>query len=69
MNPFVQTPLNEAYKYETHSEFIKGLQQKQTRFSPVCIFCSCQESVPLSQDGSFRNCKRCNKQFKAKIIY
>lgn len=68
MNPFVQTPLNEAYKYETHSEFIKQLQQIPNRFSPVCIFCSCKQSVPLNQEGSFRNCRLCNKQFKAKII-
>ena len=68
MNQFVQTPLNEAYKYETHSQFIKQLQQNPTRFSPVCIFCSCRESVPLNQEGSFRSCRLCNKQFKAKII-
>ena len=68
MNPFVQTPLNEAYKYETHSQFIKQLQQTPQHFSPVCIFCSCKQTVALNQEGSFRSCRLCNKQFKAKFI-
>jgi hypothetical protein len=62
-----QTPINNAYKYETHSEFMK--QMKPYFFSPTCIFCSCNESKSLNSEGSFRQCGRCNKQFKAKIMY
>ena len=62
-NNLVQTPVNSAYQFNTHSEFIKNM--KIPSFSPVCIFCSCHESISLNQDGSFRQCKRCNKQFKS----
>ena len=37
-NNLVQTPINEAYKYQTHSEFIKNMQVP--KFSLQCIFCS-----------------------------
>lgn len=62
----VQTPIVQAYQYETHSEFIKTT--KKVQFSPICIFCSHLESAPLLNDGSFRRCQRCRKDFKAKII-
>jgi hypothetical protein len=69
MNRLIEVPLEEAHNYITHSEFIKHTLKKQQTFSSVCIFCSCKESIPLSKDGAFRNCKRCNKQFKAKIVF
>jgi hypothetical protein len=59
------TPLDQAYRYETQSEFIK--QMRAPHYSPVCVFCSFPESMALSSDGSFRRCKRCKKDFKAKI--
>ena len=62
-NNLVETPVNIAYQFNTHSEFIKNM--KAPSFSPVCIFCSCSDSIPLNQDGSFRHCKKCNKQFKS----
>jgi hypothetical protein len=62
-NNLVETPVNMAYQFNTHSEFIKNM--KIPSFSPVCIFCSNSESVSLNQDGSFRQCKKCNKQFIA----
>ena len=62
-NNLVETPVNMAYQFNTHSEFIKNI--KIHTFSPVCIFCSNSESISLNQDGSFRQCKKCNKQFKA----
>ena len=37
----------------------------QTMFSPRCIFCSSNNSISLINDGSFRQCRTCNKQFKA----
>jgi len=64
---FQQTPINDAYNFNTFSQYIAngGLN---TRFSPVCIFCSSNESTSLTNDGSFRQCKRCKKQFKSKLI-
>ena len=64
---FQQTPLNDAYQFNTFSQYINkgGLQ---TRFSPVCIFCSSNDSTPLINDGgSFRQCNRCKKQFKSRL--
>jgi uncharacterized CHY-type Zn-finger protein len=58
-----QTSLNNAYQFDTHSEFIK--QMKMPAFSPNCIFCSCMDTISLNQEGSFRQCRKCNKQFKA----
>ena len=64
----MQTPIEQAYQYETHSDFIKTTTKK-VQFSPICIFCSHLESVALLNDGgSFRRCQRCRKDFKAKII-
>lgn len=62
-----QTPLADAYKYETYSQFMK--QMRPYTFSPQCIFCSNNESNALTSEGSFRQCGRCKKQFKAKIVY
>jgi hypothetical protein len=61
---FQQTPLNVAYNFTSFSEYInnKGLN---TTFSPKCIFCSFVESTPLTNDGAFRQCNNCKKQFKA----
>ena len=65
-NNLVYTPLKEGYKYETHSDFIKKL--KSSHFSPTCIFCSSDKTIPLMEDGSFRSCLNCKKYFKSKII-
>ena len=59
----IQTPINDGYKYETHSEFIKNL--RPTTFSPLCIFCTSDKTSSLMYDGSFKLCK---KQFKARIV-
>lgn len=61
----VQTPIQDAYQYHTHSQFIKEMQVPV--FSLSCIFCSSCESVSLNQEGSFRQCSNCKKQFKAQI--
>lgn len=63
---FQQTPINDAYQFTSFSHYIKngGLQ---TRFSPICIFCSSNDSTPLINDGSFRQCNRCKKQFKSRL--
>jgi len=61
-------PLDQAYKYETHSEFIKNM--KTPKYSPVCIFCGNLESIALTTDcGSFRRCLKCRKDFRARIYF
>lgn len=62
----MQTSLNDAYKYQTFSPYINNM--KLPTYSPVCIFCSCKSSVSLINDGSFRNCNNCKRQFKAVIM-
>lgn len=62
----VQTPINDAYKYHTHSEFIK--QMKVPSFSLQCIFCCSLKTDSLVKDGSFRRCGNCLKDFKAIIM-
>lgn len=59
-----QTPLSEAYYYKTYSPYIMNIPSPV--FSHTCIFCSYTESISLLQDGSFRQCVSCKKQFKAK---
>jgi hypothetical protein len=62
-----KTSIDSAYQFSSFSPYIinGGLNSK---FSPICIFCSFQESISLINDGSFRQCKRCKKQFKARLI-
>lgn len=74
-NNLVQTSINDAYNFHSFSTYINNninsinsnLQQ-QTRFSPHCIFCSSNNTISLINDGSFRQCKSCNKQFKSQFI-
>jgi hypothetical protein len=65
-NNLVQTPINDAYKYQTHSEFIKRM--KIPTFSQTCVFCSSLKTDSLTNDGSFRRCASCRKDFKAIIM-
>jgi len=63
----IQTQITDAYQYNTYSEYINNMKKPQ--YSPICIFCSCKETVSLVSDGgSFRQCSHCKKQFKAKIL-
>ena len=59
---FQQTPLGDAYRFNTFSQYINngGLQ---TSFSPKCVFCPSIDSIALINDGSFRQCNKCKKQF------
>jgi hypothetical protein len=65
-NNFQETPLNDAYKFNTFSPYIMngGLN---SRFSQICIFCSSNNTMNLANDGSFKQCNSCKKQFKAKL--
>ena len=65
-NNLVQTDVNTAYSFQTFSGYINNM--KAPKYSAICIFCSCKESAPLINDGSFRQCNQCKKQFKAQII-
>lgn len=70
-NNLVQTSINDAYNFHSFSTYINNNinnNLQQTRFSPNCIFCSSNSSVSLINDGSFRQCKSCNKQFKAQFM-
>jgi len=67
LNNLIQTPINEAYKYQTFSPYINNM--KMPNYSSICIFCSSKNTTPLVNDGgSFRQCTNCKKQFKASII-
>lgn len=59
-----QTSINSAYQFSSFSPYIMngGLNIK---FSPVCIFCSSTNTINLANDGSFKQCNNCRKQFKA----
>jgi len=65
-NNFQQTLLNEGYKFNTFSPYIinGGLNSK---FSQICIFCSSNNTMNLANDGSFKQCNSCRKQFKANL--
>ena len=62
-----QTPLNDAYKYQSFSNYINNM--KLPTYSSICIFCSSKETTLLMDDGSFRKCNGCNRQFKAVILH
>lgn len=66
-NNFPQTDLQKAYQFNTFSQYINnnGLLSK---FSPSCIFCLSNDTRILLNDGSFRQCNKCKKQFKSKLI-
>uniref|UniRef100_A0A6C0DL98 Uncharacterized protein n=1 Tax=viral metagenome TaxID=1070528 RepID=A0A6C0DL98_9ZZZZ len=66
-----ETPINTAYDFQTcdnvNENFIQKI--KELKFSVTCIFCSCQDTTALVNDGSFRNCKKCKKNFRSSIYY
>ena len=64
---FPQTDLQIAYKFNTFSSYINN-NGLLTKFSPNCVFCSSNNTLVLLNDGSFRQCNKCKKQFKSKII-
>lgn len=63
---FQQTPLDSAYQFNSFSPYIVngGLN---SRFSPICIFCSSNNTMNLINDGSFKQCNSCKKQFRANL--
>ena len=65
-NELQQTSIDSAYKFNSFSPYIMngGLN---SIFSPICIFCSSNNTINLVYDGSFKQCNSCKKQFKANI--
>lgn len=61
-----KTNLDSAYNFTSFSSYIMngGLN---SRFSPICIFCSANNTINLTDDGSFKQCNMCKKQFKAQV--
>jgi hypothetical protein len=58
-----QTNLDSAYQFHSFSPYIMngGLN---SMFSPICMFCSSNNTINLVNDGSFKQCNSCRKQFK-----
>ena len=63
---FQQTLLNDAYNFNSFSSYIVN-GDLNSLFSPNCIFCSSNNTTNLTNDGSFKQCNSCRKQFKAKL--
>ena len=60
-----QTNISDAYRYHTHSQFIQNM--KPPIYNKTCIFCNCPNTQALTQDGFFRQCSQCRKQFRARV--
>ena len=59
------TPVDQAFDYSTP---LTTRQFQLPTYSQTCIYCSNQESISLMNDGgSFRQCLKCRKQFRAQI--
>jgi len=58
------TPVDKAFDY---TSTLKPEQINPT-YSNTCIYCNNVKSIPLLQDGSFRQCLQCRKHFRAQII-
>jgi hypothetical protein len=61
-----QTSIDSAYKFASFSSYIVDGKLHCT-FSPICIFCSSNNTSNLAKDMSFKQCNNCRKQFKANI--
>ena len=62
-----QTSIDNAYQFSSFSPYILNGGLNRT-FSPICIFCSSNNTMNLAKDGSFKQCNTCRKQFKANLI-
>ena len=62
-----QTSIDLAYQFTSFSPYITngGLNSK---FSPICIFCLSSNTINLLNDGAFKQCISCRKQFKANLL-
>ena len=69
-SPFINNNINTNTNTNTNTYINKNNinPRQHLTFSPQCIFCSSTNSISLINDGSFRQCQNCNKQFKALFI-
>lgn len=63
------TPLDQAYQiHHTNSNTYGGT----ILYSPICIYCNNNTSISLfpgaTDGGSFRQCNRCKKNFRANVV-
>lgn len=60
------TELEDAYKiHHINSKTYGG----KINYDPTCIFCNHAITKSLMNDGgAFRQCQRCRKNFKAKVV-
>jgi hypothetical protein len=65
-NDLPKTSINSAYQFTSFSNYIINGGLKNN-FSPICIFCSSNYTTNLVNDGSFKQCNSCRKQFKANL--
>jgi len=60
------TSINDAYNI---AHVNPHTYKKDVIYDNMCIFCSNLSSKSLMNDGgSFRNCNKCRKNFRAKIL-
>jgi len=57
------TPIETAFQYATPITYAK----LAPKFGTICIYCGSKETIMLLQDGSFRQCHTCRKNFKPTI--
>ena len=61
-----KTSIDSAYQFSSFSSYIMN-GRLSNRFSPICIFCSSNNTINLINDGSFKQCNSCRKQFKSNL--
>ena len=66
-NNLQQTSLNNAYQFQSFSQYINDGKLNAT-FSPICVFCSSNNTKSLTNDHSFKQCYGCKKQFKSRFV-
>ncbi len=60
------TPLDDAYKIHHVSP---NTYTGTIKYSTICIYCNYPQSISLMNDGgSFRQCNKCRKHFRASIL-
>lgn len=57
------TSLEESFNYNSSIQS----SQLQAKFSITCIFCTSANTRGLNQEGSFRQCQNCRKQFQSQV--
>jgi hypothetical protein len=62
-------PLENAYKIHHTNNIPYGDGVKiVAKYSDQCPFCSSNNTISLMQDGSFKRCQQCRKEFRSTIL-